>query len=145
MITYKKNNRIGALLLCFAVATTVISCGDKGHTAAEESLARIEALYEAGEYRAVLDSIVLLRDAYPEAVDVRRRALTLWQDASLALAQDDIGRTDIALQETLAAIDAAPNVRSANLLRVRRDSLQARYDALCGVVRMIRAKQQDTN
>lgn len=136
---------IATLSLCIAATVAVAACGDKGKTAAEESLARIEALYEAGEYRAVLDSIVLLRDAYPEAVDVRRRALTLWQDASLALAQDDLGQTDIALQETLAAIDAAPDIRSANRLRARRDSLQARYEALCGVVRMIHTKQQATN
>ena len=50
--------------------------------------------------------------------------------------------TDSALQATTVQLSAARDLLTKNWLSVKRDSLQARYDAMCGVVRMIHARQK---
>jgi len=94
-------------------------------------------------YRETLDSIVSLRTNYPKALEARKKALHVWREASLKLAQADIAFTDSSLQATLREIANETNLYKANMLRARRDSLQARYEAMCGVVKMIRHKQKE--
>ena len=132
-------------LLTIMLIVTLSGCNESEEQKAARMLARIDSLYlyEEGHYKEVLDSIVSLRSAYPSAVETRKKALKVWQNASLKLAQDDIARTDVMLQETLRKIEAETDLRKANLLRVRRDSLQARYEAMCGVVKMIHMRQKE--
>lgn len=133
-------------LLTIMLIVTLAGCNESEEQKAARMLARIDSLYELyeeGHYKEVLDSIVSLRSAYPSAVETRKKALKVWQNASLKLAQDDIARTDVMLQETLRKIEAETDLRKANLLRVRRDSLQARYEAMCGVVKMIHMRQKE--
>ena len=66
----------------------------------------------------------------------------VWQNASLKMAQADVAQTDILLQQTIAKIASTTDRYERNLLGVKRDSLQARYDAMCGVVKMIRMRQK---
>ena len=47
-----------------------------------------------------------------------------------------------ALQATLHNIETETSLLKANKLRVKRDSLKARYEAMCGVVRMIRIRMK---
>ena len=101
----------------------------------------IESLYGSGQYKQTLDSIMSLRKNYPEAINSRKRALKIWQNASLKMAQKDIARTDSALQATLNAISYTKDIGKKNILGVKRDSLKARYEAMCGVVRMIHYRQ----
>ena len=108
---------------------------------AQPTIERIEAAVANGDLRSALDSILILRDRFPKATQARRRALELWQEASLLEAQHEVAVTDSALQATIAQIDKAPTLLEQNMLRNKRDSLQARYDAECGVVRIIKAKQ----
>jgi hypothetical protein len=103
----------------------------------------IEQLYSEGKYHEVLDSIVSLRDKHPRAVESRKRALAIWQEASLKNAQEDIAKTDSALQTTLEQIERTSDLYTANMLRAKRDSLKARYEAMCGVVRIIHVKQNE--
>ena len=103
----------------------------------------IEQLYAEGKYHEVLDSIVSLRDKHPRAVESRKRALAIWQEASLKNAQEEIAKTDSALQATLEQIKRTSDLYTANMLRAKRDSLQARYEAMCGVVRIIHVKQKE--
>ncbi len=107
-------------------------------------LAEINALYEKGDYRAALDSIVSLREHHPKAVEARKEALAVWQKASLKMAQDDVAKTDALLQETTRQWNSEADLYKKNTLRVRCDSLQARYEAMCGVVRMIHLRQKQT-
>lgn len=104
---------------------------------------RIEQLNEACQYQQVLDSIESLRRKYPKAVKARRRALTLWQEASLKIAQDDIGRTDSALQAVAQQMARETDIYRRNMLGVKRDSLQARYEGLIGTVRVIHKKMEE--
>lgn len=58
------------------------------------------------------------------------------------LAQADVASTDIKLQEMTEALKTETNLYRRNMMTVKRDSLQARYEAMCGVVRMIHLRQK---
>ena len=126
----------------FALALLAASCAPTEEEKAAPLLAEISSLYEKGEYKATLDSITVLRERFPKAVEARRKALTIWQDASLKMAQDDVAKTDGLLQEATTQLENEADLYKKNMLRVRCDSLRARYEAMCGVVRMIHARQK---
>lgn len=127
-----------ALLLCAAAA--LASCQPSADEKAAPLMHRIDSLYQRQAYTETLNAIRQLRDRHPQALKSRQRALHIWQEASLRLAQADIARTDSALQATIRAYEAETRIGPKNRLRVRRDSLQVRYDALCGIVRVIHRK-----
>ena len=124
------------------IAVTFVACAQTEDSKALSMLSKIEELYERGAYRQALDSITSLREKYPMAIQARKQALSIWQNASLKMAQLDIARTDSALQVVLTSIPLENNLYRANVLRMKRDSLKARYDAMCSVVRMIRMRQK---
>lgn len=127
-----------SLSICFLT----LSCKNETEDdKAKPLLENVEASVQRGDFQSALDSITQLRSRFPKAVAARKRALELWQEASLLKAQREVEKTDSMLQATLAAIEKAPTLLEQNLLRNKRDSLKARYDAECGVVRIIRAKQ----
>lgn len=117
-------------------------CAKTDDEKAQALLARIDTLYSQGKYSQTLDSITALRDRYPRAIESRRKALAIWQQASLKMAQADVARTDQQMQLVAEQMQAATDRLTRNQLAVRHDSLKARYDAMCGVVRMIRMRQK---
>ena len=128
------------LTLAFlASCATEVSEDDK----AAPLLSQIDSLYKIGEYHATLDSIESLRMKYPRAIQSRKHALALWQEASLRMAQADIAQTDSALQVATRMFERETDIYKRNMLGVRRDSLKARYEAMCGVVRMIHLRQKE--
>lgn len=118
------------------------ACAKTDDEKAQDLLAQIDQLYAKGKYKETLDSITVLRDRFPMAIESRRKALVVWQKASLAMAQKDVANTDIRLQEVTRQIEESTDRLARNMLLVKRDSLQARYEAMCGVVRMIHARQK---
>ena len=118
------------------------ACAKTDDEKAQDLLAQIDQLYAKGKYKETLDSITVLRDRFPMALESRRKALVVWQKASLAMAQKDVANTDIRLQEVARQIEETTDRLTRNMLLVKRDSLQARYEAICGVVRMIHARQK---
>lgn len=130
-------------ILTIILAAVLVGCSESDEQKAERMLAQIDSLYEKGQYKEVLDSIVSLRTTYPSAINIRKKALRIWQNASLKMAQKDVAQTDVLLQETLRMIESETDLRKANMLRMRRDSLQARYEAMCGVVKMIHMRQKE--
>ena len=108
----------------------------------QKMITRINSLYESGNDRAALDSITVLRDRYTAATEAGKAAPVLSQNAALNMAQADAAQTDILLQQTIAKIASTTDRYERNMRGVRRDSLQARYDAMCGVVKMIRMRQK---
>lgn len=118
------------------------ACAKTDDEKAQDLLAQIDQLYAKGKYKETLDSITVLRDRFPMALESRRKALVVWQKASLAMAQKDVANTDIRLQEVARQIEETTDQLTRNMLLVKRDSLQARYEAMCGVVRMIHARQK---
>lgn len=121
----------------------IAACNKKEEHSALRLVERIDSLHAAGCYAEVLDSVESLRLKYPKAVEARRHALKVWQEASLALSRQDVGRTDSALQAVKAQMKTAKSNLERNKLRVRCDSLQARYDILCTQVRYIVRKQTE--
>ena len=121
---------------------TLASCGNKEEDKAQSLYSEIENLYQAGNYQATLDSIKVKREKYPKAIELRKKSLTLWQDANIKLAQQDIAVTDSALPVVIAQMNAATDIATRNQLRLKRDSLQVRYDTQCAIVRAVRMKQK---
>lgn len=119
------------------------SCQQSEDEKASTMMQRIDSLYKAQDYQSTLNAITQLRETYPKAIESRKRALKIWQEASLKMAQNDIGRTDSALQATIQQYNEAKSFGDKNRLRVKRDSLQVRYDALCGTVRIIHHRQAE--
>ncbi len=128
------------LLACMACLT---ACQPSADEMAEPLMQRIDSLYQHHDYPATLSAIRDLRANYPKAVESRRRALKIWQEASAKMTQQDIARTDSALQATVQQLEHATGLLQQNMLRARRDSLQIRYDALCGTVRIIHQRQKE--
>ena len=126
-----------ATLLTLAAMALMASCQKTEDEKAASLMNKIDSLYKAGNYQATLNAITRLRANHPKAVESREKALKIWQDASLKMTQAEIGRTDSALQATIAQYGAEKDLYRKNMLRVKRDSLQVRYDALCGTVRVI--------
>ena len=131
------------LFIIMAVVLGLVSCQQTEDEKAAPLMQRIDSLYRAGNYSATLNAITQLRANHPKAVESREKALKIWQEASLKMAQADIGRTDSALQATIWQHNAAQTFGEKNRLRVKRDSLQVRYDALCGTVRIIHHRQAE--
>ena len=132
-----------ATLLTLAAMALMASCQKTEDEKAASLMNKIDSLYKAGNYQATLNAITRLRANHPKAVESREKALKIWQDASLKMTQAEIGRTDSALQATIAQYGAEKDLYRKNMLRVKRGSLQVRYDALCGTVRVIHKRQAE--
>lgn len=124
------------------VGTALVACAPTEDEKAQPTLDNIEKLYAEGKYAATLDSITSLRERFPMAVEARKKALKIGQDASLKMAQKDVAETDIKLQEAIRMAENETDRLKRALFGAKRDSLQARYEAMCGVVRMIRMRQK---
>lgn len=130
-------------LILFFTLAGLVSCQPSADEKAAPVMQVIDSLYQNGEYQKTLNAITELRANYPKAVESRKRALKIWQEASLKMAQEDIAKTDSALQATTKAFNAETDIGRRNRLGVKRDSLQVRYDALCGTVRVIHKRQEE--
>lgn len=124
-------------------ALLLASCQPSPDEQAARALQRIDSLYASHNYQATLNAIRQLRDQYPRAIKAREKALKIWQEASLKMTQQEIGLTDSALQAVTAQWKTEQNIGRRNRLRAQIDSLQVRYDALCGTVRVIHRRQRE--
>ena len=102
----------------------------------------IDTYYNEGDYKRALDSISVLRVKYLSEIEERKKALVIWQKASLKQAEQEIVKTDSALQNIPNRIASAETLLQKNRLGLTRDSLRARYDAMCSVVRMIKIRMK---
>lgn len=130
-------------LLVLIPFLTLAACQPSEDKKAEPLMNKIDSLYNAQDYQATLNAITKLRLEHPKAIESRAKALKIWQEASLKMTQEDIGRTDSALQATIMQYNKETNLGKKNMLKVKRDSLQIRYDALCGTVRVIHKRQAE--
>jgi ABC-type uncharacterized transport system auxiliary subunit len=125
------------IIILAAAIAVLAACSANDDEKAEKLMQQIEQLYEQKQYSATLDSIEALRNQFPKAVESRKRALVIWNDASLQMARADIAKTDSALLATEELMKNETDIYKHNILGLQRDSLKARYEALCGVVKMI--------
>lgn len=150
--------RIRKIVMICAAMAALASCGDSDRNKAEEMLKQAGYDYEHGRYDMALATIDSLRKTYHDIVDVRREALVLYQNISLKKAQEDLEETDRQLQEfnatyemvretvekKKAALQAtAEELQTLTLMRIKRDSLQARFDMQCAKIKYIHKRQKE--
>jgi hypothetical protein len=105
--------------------------------------------------RANLDDI---KRRYPNAIETRKKAIVLRQNLELKNAQMKLAVVDSALHATnliykyirsKAEVDKDKGVATREELsevittRIKRDSLQVKFDLLCGQIRYIHKKQKE--
>lgn len=144
-------------IILFAAAV-LASCGGSAQQKAEELLRQADFDFEHGHYDMALASIDSLRKIYPNAVDVRRRALVLYQNIALKQAQEDLEQTDRLLQVVRRDYDyikrevekrrsdlnaTAEQLRTMTLTKMKLDSLQVRFDMQCAKIKYIHKRQKE--
>ena len=72
------------VLSVMLLALLLTACGNNtSKQEAEQLLSQANTLYEQGDYSQALAAIDSLRKVYPNAVDTRKKALTLYQNIEL--------------------------------------------------------------
>ncbi len=146
------------LLLSVVTLSLCTACKDKEEKAVEELMSEIREDYARGYDEECLRTIDTLRSRHPKAIDARREALKIYQDASLRLAQKRLAVVDSALtveQGRLHVMDSIVQAHKAEskateeeltgltLQRILCDSLQTQFDVLCAEIRFIKMKQKE--
>lgn len=151
-------SKLRLFVILFIAATLMASCGGSAQQKAEELLRQADFDFEHGHYDMALASIDSLRKIYPNAVDVRRRALVLYQNISLKQAQEDLERTDRLLQVARRDYEyikrevekrrsdlnaTAEQLQTLTLTKMKLDSLQVRFDMQCAKIKYIHKRQKE--
>ena len=152
-----KHNLFATLAL--AALMTLTSCDSNGsRQTAETLLEEAGQLFSDGDYDRALAKIDSLRKIFPNAIETRKKALTLYQSISLKQAQEDLAHTDSILQALThdynyqkAKVDkdremlraTAEELQMLNETKVRLDSLKVRFDMQCAKIKYIHKKQKE--
>ena len=133
------------------------SCQDSRTKEAESMLQKADQLFKEQKYDRALIVIDSLRKVYPEAIEARKQALTLQQNIELKRSQEELVVLDSLLQavkldyenqkqkveKDKEQLKATPEeLTRLTKTRVKRDSLQTRFDVLLAKVRYIHQKQK---
>jgi hypothetical protein len=136
----------------------LVACSDDKQKAAEQMLQKAGQQFEQKQYDRALITIDSLRKVYPGAIETRKQALILQQNIELKRSQEELAVVDSLLQvvksdyETLKQkvekdkqeLKATPEeLTMLTKTRVRRDSLQTRFEVLCAKIRYIHKKQKE--
>lgn len=146
-------------IIALAAALCLASCDGNGpRLQAEALLEEAGQLFSDGDYDRALAKIDSLRKVFPNAIETRKKALTLYQSISLKQAQEDLAHTDSILQELThdynyqkAKVDkdremlraTAEELQMLNETKVRLDSLKVRFDMQCAKIKYIHKKQKE--
>lgn len=145
-------------LVWILLAAMLVACSDEKQKAAEQMLQKASLQFEQRQYERALITIDSLRKVYPGAIETRKQALILQQNIELKRSQEELAIVDSLLQvvksdyETLKLkvekdkqeLRATPEeLTMLTKTRVRRDSLQTRFEVLCAKIRYIHKKQKE--
>lgn len=145
-------------LVWILLVAMLVACSDEKQKAAEEMLQKASLQFEQRQYDRALITIDSLRKVYPGAIETRKQALILQQNIELKRSQEELAIVDSLLQvvksdyETLKLkvekdkqeLRATPEeLTMLTKTRVRRDSLQTRFEVLCAKIRYIHKKQKE--
>ena len=145
-------------LLIVLITLLLTACRDSKQQAAEQMLEQANALFEQQRYDRALIVIDSLRKVYPGAIETRKQALRLQQDIELKRSQEELAVVDSTLQAVIHDYEnqlkkvekdkrelraTAEELTMLTRTRMRRDSLQTRFEALCGKIRYIHKKQKE--
>ena len=125
---------------------------------AEDLLTQANTLFEQRKYAEARTCIDSLRRAYPNAIEARKKALTLHQTIELKCTQEELAKTDSLLQQVQqdfidqqakvdkdkAALRATPEeLTMLTQTRIKRDSLRTQCETLGAKIRYIHKKQKE--
>ena len=145
-------------LVWILLAAMLVACSDEKQKAAEQMLQKASLQFDQRQYDRALITIDSLRKVYPGAIETRKQALILQQNIELKRSQEELAIVDSLLQvvksdyETLKLkvekdkqeLRATPEeLTMLTKTRVRRDSLQTRFEVLCAKIRYIHKKQKE--
>lgn len=134
------------------------ACRDNQQKEANEMLQRADQLFSEQKYDRALIVIDSLRKVYPGAIETRKQALRLQQNIELKRSQEELAVVDSTLQavrhdyeyqrqkveKDKQELRATPEeLTMLTKTRVRRDSLQTRFNTLCAKIRYIHKKQKE--
>ncbi len=145
-------------ILWIMLAAMLVACSNDTQKEAETLLNQTEELFELKQYDQALTVLDSLRKVYPNSVDTRKKALKLRQSIELKRSQEELALVDSMLQavshdyryqqqkvdkdkQELRA--TAEELTMLTRTRMRRDSLQTRFDVLCAKIRYIHKKQKE--
>ena len=144
--------------LWILLTAMLVACGSNTQKEAEQLLKQANTQFEHKQYERALNAIDSLRKIYPNAIDTRKKALKLQQSIELKRAQEELSLVDSMLQavshdfryqqqkvekdkQELRA--TADELTMLTKTRMRRDSLQTRFEVLCAKIRYIHKKQKE--
>lgn len=147
------------IFLAITAVFVLASCKQTNAQKEAEGLLKKATLeYEKEKYEDALRSIDSLRNVYPNSIDVRERALILYQDVCLGQAQKNVERLDVELEKLEAEYNSKKSLAEAhhaegtateeelagvNRMRLQRDSLKVKFDTECAKVKLIKQKQKE--
>ena len=152
-----KKKLYNILSIMFMSVLFVTSCGDNTEQSAEILFQQASEQCDSGNYDKTIALIDTLRNKYPKAIEVRKKALKLYADASEKQAEERLSEIDARLQEAeskysemKAAVEkhkkegkaTADELTAFTLMRMHRDSIQTMFDTECEKIKYIRKKRQ---
>ena len=141
-----------------ALALLLAACADSRQKEAEAMLQRADQLFNEQKYDRALIAIDSLRKVYPSAIETRKQALKLQQNIELKRSLEELASVDSTLQavrqnyeyqrqkveKDKQELRATPEeLTMLTKTRVKRDSLQTRFNVLCAKIRYIHKKQKE--
>lgn len=148
------------ILISIAASVTILAACSENNSqrAADNILNTAEKYFSEGQYDMAMKVIDSLRKEYPTAVETRKKALKLYQNAALKEAQADLALTDQKMQEAIKEYDikkkivdkakaelkaSAEELDALTKMKMRLDSLQVRFDTQCAKIKYIHKKQKE--
>lgn len=144
--------------LWILLVVTLMACGNDTQKEAEQLLKQANSMLEQKQYDRALTSLDSLRRVYPNSVDIRRQALKLRQSIELKRSQEELAFVDSLLQAVSHDYEyqkqkvekdkqelraTADELTMLTRTRIRRDSLQTRWEVLGAKIKYIRKKQKE--
>lgn len=141
------------VLLYLLVLAVWMSCSNNSNNRAVLLLHEVSVANRQGQYDKALELVDSLRRTYPKAIEQRKKTLEIYKTATEKKYQslikqhaEELRLLDERLAEKYrqvaemreAGTAAERDYANLALLKKNRDSIQARFDAECAVVRKIR-------
>lgn len=139
--------------------TLLASCvANTEHEGANDLLEQAKDNYSHGKFELALNNLDSIRTKYHDQIEVRKQAILLRQDIELKKAQRELALVDSSLMaanklfnildaqanvDKLKGLATAEQLKSVILQRMKRDSLQVRFDVLAGQIRYIHKKKKE--
>ena len=143
-----------------AIMLIMVSCSDNSKERATNLLEQAATAEQQGMHEKALELIDSLRHTYPKAIEQRGKAIEIYRAATEAKFQENVKIHDElvkAFDEQLnqkekevekrrkAGIATEEDYTALTTIRSMRDSVKARFDAECAVIRKIRQKSLSEN